>query len=74
MRSWNNIVNIIIYILFFGSYTLKYYSMIVVNIEMNTLNSLEFWSTINNLNEHDITTQSKIFQTFYWLNEGNAYL
>jgi hypothetical protein len=62
------------YTLFLVSYTLKFYTMMVVNIERKKLDDVNFWNKIRNLNENNTGEQIEVFQTFYWLNDGKIYL
>ena len=69
--SWSNIVKSIMYTLFVASFGLKYYTMIMVSMQVPKLDDVNFWNTVVGLKETDISTQIDVFQTFYWLNTGN---
>jgi hypothetical protein len=74
LLSSSNMINAMAYIIYIGSYSMKYYTMIKVSLEVNNLNSLNFWNTINTLEPGDYKTQQDIYQTFYWLNSGIVFL
>ena len=70
--SWSNMFNVSMYILFVSSFSLKFYTMILINIEKNKLSDPSFWSNVNSLNRiNDLNIQIDVFQVFYWLNDGN---
>ena len=71
MRSTSNVVTLFMNILFVGSYGLKFYTIIKVGVEMKHLRDEEFWHTVNTLEANDTHTQESVYQTFYWLNNGN---
>jgi hypothetical protein len=60
-------------ILYICSFVLKYYTMINVSMHRNKIETVSFWNKVGNLNETDILTQKEIFETFYWLNDGNFF-
>ena len=68
--STYNVLNCIMNILYVASYSLHYYTMIVVSFELKRLESEEFWTTIAQLNETKVDEQKSVYQTFYWLNQG----
>ena len=68
--SWNNTSNLLLYILLFTSYGLKFYTVINAGILLASIETSQFWSTLINLSPDDLESQQTIFQTFYWLNEG----
>lgn len=69
--SWGNMFNATMYILFVSSFSLKYYTMIIVSIQRNKLTDPEFWVQVNALQKaNDLNSESDLFQTFYWLNNG----
>jgi hypothetical protein len=70
LRSWNNIVNSAMNILYFAAFGLKYYTMLIVRLNINKLNSEAFWREIVSVNETELDKQIDIYQTFYWLNNG----
>ncbi len=47
--------------------------MINVSMHRNKIETVSFWNKVGNLNETDILTQKEIFETFYWLNDGNFF-
>lgn len=70
LLSVSNIANVITYTVFIASFALKFYTIIKVMAELETISSDEFWNTVNTLKSSDHASQIKIFQTFYWLNSG----
>jgi hypothetical protein len=73
MRSWNNIVNSIMNVLYLSSFGLKYYTMIVVRMNKQKVLDEKFWYDTMNLNETDLDKQKDIYDTLYWLNNGKIY-
>jgi hypothetical protein len=70
--SWSNMFNVSMYILFVSSFSLKFYTMILIRIEINKLSDPAFWSNVNSLSKvNDLNTEIDVFQVFYWLNDGN---
>jgi hypothetical protein len=69
MSSWNNILVSMMHLLFFFSYALKYYTIVILRLEKDKLSDPMFWSKVGNLNGN-IESQKEVYQTFYWLNEG----
>lgn len=70
LLSVSNIANVITYTIFIASFALKFYTIIKVMAELETISSDEFWNNVNNLKASDHASQIHIFQTFYWLNSG----
>lgn len=63
--------NASMYILFVSSYSLKFYTMIIVSIQRNKLSDSVFWDQVNALEKaNDINSEMEIFKVFYWLNNG----
>ena len=56
--------------LYIGSYSLKYFTMIIVAKELVNIESLDFWRDLQYLNASDLNAQVKTYETFYWLNSG----
>ena len=69
--SWSNLVNAAMYFLFFASFSLKYYTMIYVTMERYKLQEVDFWIKVAQLTAEDTAGQIDVYQTFYWLNDGN---
>ena len=67
--SWMNILTSVMHLLYICSYALKFYTIIIVQIEKNKLDDPKFWYMVNNLGKN-ITNQQSVYQTFYWLNAG----
>lgn len=61
-------------ILYICSFALKYYAMVTVSIQKSQLENPSFWSKLANISINDINTQKEIYETFYWLNDGNYTL
>jgi hypothetical protein len=53
------------------AFSLKYYTYIVVSIKLNRLSDPKFWSKVESLSPTDITGQTDVYDTFYWLNDGS---
>lgn len=70
LNSWSNILTCIMTVLYPVAFGLKFYTNIIVSLEKKKLQDEQFWEIINDLEENDIETQKKIYQTFYWLNTG----
>lgn len=70
LLSVSNLLNVITYLIFAASYALKFYTIILVSIELKQINSDSFWNQVNTLSPNDLSTQIQVFQTFYWLNSG----
>jgi hypothetical protein len=74
VMSWNNIVSAFMNILYLASFGLKYYTMIVVYYYRIEIKTNEFWAKVSFLeNSNDIDDQKSVFQTFYWLNNGELF-
>ena len=73
LYSTYNVLNCIMNILYVASYSLHYYTMIVVNVALSRLESEDFWSTISQLNASQVDEQKDVYQTFYWLNQGERF-
>ena len=71
LMSINNVIDLSMMAMYVASFGLKYYTIFLVRHEMNRVESNEFWRVVENLNGTDVFTQKQIFETFYWLNEGN---
>ena len=61
-------------VLFGTSYGLKYYTMIVVEDEIESLEDSEFWRKLQSLDPSDIAGQEYFYTVFYWLNDGNRII
>ena len=66
----SNLVDLCMLVLYICSYAIKYYSMSMVLVSKNSLNSNAFWQTVATLNSSDYDAQKMVFETFYWLNDG----
>ncbi len=55
------------------AYSLRFYSIIRVANEKKKLSDPLFWDVVRNLTTDDIEGQKEIYETFYWLNNGNNY-
>ena len=74
LLSINNVIDLAMMAMYVASFALKYYTILVVRHEMNRVESNEFWRVVENLNGTDVSTQKQVFETFYWLNEGNPQI
>jgi hypothetical protein len=68
------VVNAAMYFLFTASFGLKYYTMVVVAMERQKLADVDFWRRVRDLVPSDEAAQIAVFQTFYWLNDGNLFV
>ena len=73
MFSSSNMVDTVMNILYIASFSLKYYTIIVVTIEFSKVSSSDFWLQTN-LNTTDTGIEKSLYETFYWLNRGKNYL
>lgn len=73
LLSINNIIDLCMIILYIGSFTLKYYSIFLVRVQLDKIETNEFWYIVNNLEHFDESVQKEVFYTFYWLNEDRFY-
>lgn len=73
LLSINNTIDLLMIFLYIGSFALKYYNIFLVRLQLNRLESKEFWQSVNSLNEFDIQAQKDVFHTFYSLNEDRFY-
>jgi hypothetical protein len=60
--------------LYLVSYSLRFYSIVRVANEKKKLSDPFFWNTVRNLTNDDIEGQKEIYETFYWLNNGDNHL
>jgi hypothetical protein len=74
LRSWNNIVNSSMNILYVSSFGLKYYTMFVVSLNKKKLLDQNFWNMLARVNTTDVDAQNEFTNTVYWLNNGKNFL
>lgn len=70
LRSWNNIFNSLMNVIYVSSFSLKYYTMIVVRLTKYKVLDESFWDMASTLNETDYSGQKDVYNTIYWLNNG----
>lgn len=70
MRSWNNVVNSINSVLYFCSFGLRYYTLMLVKINITKVTSESFWTNALSSNGTNIKLQKEIYESIYWLNGG----
>ncbi len=63
-------MNTITNILYFASYSLKYYTFIVVYLKKKEAYDTNFWSELATLNNITSTQESSVYDMLYWLNAG----
>lgn len=73
LRSWNNIVNSLMDVLYIASFGLKYYTKLVVSLNKIKVLDDKFWENAANLNVTDLDGQKEVYNTIYWLNSGKLY-
>ena len=73
LLSINNTVYFIMTFLYLSSFALKYYTILLVRMQLSRVQSNEFWQMVNNLDEFDLKAQKDVFYTFYILNEDRFY-
>lgn len=73
LRSWNNIFNSLMNVIYVSSFGLKYYTMIMVRITKNRVLNEQFWEKASTLNETDYAGQKDAYNAIYWLNNGNSF-
>ena len=73
LLSIGNIFNVCMLTLYVVSYGLRFYTMIIVKLEMNKLYDSNFWAEVNSL-ENNEEAQIDVYETFYWLNDGKNKL
>lgn len=57
-------------VIYISSFSLKYYTMIVVRLTKIQVLNGDFWDLAVNLNVTDYSTQKMIYNAIYWLNNG----
>jgi hypothetical protein len=72
LYSNSNTFNCLVSGVYLIAYALEYYTMILVKLSINQINSQSFWISISLMNSSQ--TQFQIYQTFYWLNSGTNFL
>lgn len=70
LRSWNNMVNSLMNVLYISSFGLKYYTMYIASFSKKKVLEKEFWDKAVGLNGSSVDEQKKIYDTIYWLNNG----
>lgn len=70
LRSWNNIFNSLMNVIYVSSFSLKYYTMIVVRLTKMKVLDEKFWIMASSLNQTDYGAQKDVYNTLYWLNNG----
>jgi hypothetical protein len=68
--STNNMFDLLTFVFYIGSYTLKYYVLNLVRYSHSLIEHDEFWDRVQHLNATDYKSQEEIFSTLYWLNIG----
>ncbi|RNA03569.1 Short transient receptor potential channel 6 [Brachionus plicatilis] len=68
LRSWNNMVNSLMNVLYISSFGLKYYTMYIASFNKKKVLEKEFWDKAVGLNGSSVDEQKKIYDTIYWLN------
>jgi hypothetical protein len=68
--SWSNIFNFKMSVLYLAYFGLKYYTMIIVSLNLSKLKDETFWRRVSQLSSDDFDEQKDIYETFYWLNDG----
>jgi hypothetical protein len=71
LRSWNNILNSVMNVLYIASFGLNYYTMAHVRQKINTVSPEDFWTDVFTSNQTvSIEKQQEIYDAIYWLNDG----
>ncbi len=71
--AWSNLFTCVLIIMFIGSFGLKFYTLIKVNIEKEKLLDPEFWDLVAHLSQRSADDQLSVYETFYWLNRDRYY-
>jgi hypothetical protein len=71
--SINNMIDIFMIMLYIASFTLKYYTIFVVRLQLTKVESEDFWIQVAEMSPDDYAMQNDVFSTFYWLNEDRFY-
>ena len=71
LQSWKNILNTTTNILYFASYSLKYYTLIIVYIKKKEAFNSELWSELAAVNNVTSSQETSVYKMLYWLNAGN---
>lgn len=70
LQSWKNILNTTTNILYFASYSLKYYTLIIVYLKKKEAYNSNLWSDLASLNNITYSQETAIYKMLYWLNAG----
>lgn len=57
-------------VIYVSSFSLKYYTMIVVRLTKIKVLDEKFWVMASSLNQTDYGAQKDVYNTLYWLNNG----
>ena len=69
----DNIAKIAMILFFIISFSLKIFTIIIVNSNLKTLRDPKFWQGLEMLDSDNTTSQENILTVFYWLNAGYRY-
>jgi hypothetical protein len=69
----NNYLDISFILFFLLSFSIKFYTIYLIQIHKNKILNEDFWNRIVNLNESNIKDQQHVYSTFYWLNADRFY-
>ena len=69
----SNVLTLFQLALYGVTYTLRFHTFAIVAEEKSKLDDPEFWSKVRNLASDDIEKQTEIYETFYWLNNGQLH-
>ncbi|CAF0714386.1 unnamed protein product [Brachionus calyciflorus] len=70
---WSNIISWVMILIFFSSYGLKLYTILIVRQNLERVCDPLFWSLVSNLNNSNLASQINVYKTFYWLNNDRFY-
>jgi hypothetical protein len=70
----NNVIDLTMDFMYLISFALKYFTLAIVSVQKDKIESESFWSQVESLNSTEVSSQIEVYSTFYWLNSGNFLL